>query len=349
MKWLTLFTAISLAVCAAYFSIVGLMTIFSGAAISIMVMASVLEFAKLVSAAWLHYEWERINYLVRTYFVIAVLILMFITSMGIFGYLSKAHLETSISAGGNNDLQIQMLERRIANEQKSIKDAELVLDQLDSTVQTLIDYDRIRGDTGAIATRESQKEERNSLNETITTAINNIEGLQGELLPLKQQQLELEVEVGPLKYIAELIYGKEEARDNFDNAVRGIIILLVSVFDPLAVMLLIVSTGAFKRDKLQIKPLVDENQIMRMDLDGDTTDKPDIRFESEVAACDGEADSEDDSEANTKFEYTARDDIHVYSEWDVGIDGSTGVRSEPSNVEEKPRKGLTTVMNRRPV
>ena len=314
-----------------------------------MVMASVLEFAKLVSAAWLHYEWERINYLVRTYFVIAVLILMFITSMGIFGYLSKAHLETSISAGGNNDLQIQMLERRIANEQKSIKDAELVLDQLDSTVQTLIDYDRIRGDTGAIATRESQKEERNSLNETITTAINNIEGLQGELLPLKQQQLELEVEVGPLKYIAELIYGKEEARNNFDNAVRGIIILLVSVFDPLAVMLLIVSTGAFKRDKLQIKPLVDENQIMRMDLDGDTTDKPDIRFESEVTACDGEADSEDDSEANTKLEYTARDDIHVYSEWDVGIDGSTGVRSEPSNVEENPRKGLTTVMNRRPV
>ena len=84
MKWLTLFTSLTLAATAAYFSIIGLMTIFSGAVIGIAVMATVLEFGKLVSAAWLHYEWDRINNLVRGYFTAAVIVLMLITSMGIF-------------------------------------------------------------------------------------------------------------------------------------------------------------------------------------------------------------------------------------------------------------------------
>ena len=267
MKWLTLFTSLLLAGCAAWFSIAGIMTIFSGAAISVMIMAIILEIGKLVSAAWLHYEWDKINKLVKTYFTIAVLVLMFITSMGIFGYLSKAHIETSISVGGNTTLQIQTLERRISNEQRSIDNAELILSQLDGTVQTLINFDRIRGDSGAIAVRESQRQERDLLDKTINEALLNIDALQTELLPLKQKQLELEVEVGPLKYIAELIYGKERAEENLDSAIRGIIILLVVVFDPLAIMLLIVSTSAFKRDKLKMKPLIDDDQIMRMDID----------------------------------------------------------------------------------
>ena len=92
MKWLTLFTSLSLAGTAAYFSIIGLMTIFSGAALSIAFMASILEFGKVVSAAWLHYEWDRINNLVRAYFTTAVVVLMLITSMGIYGFLSKSHI-----------------------------------------------------------------------------------------------------------------------------------------------------------------------------------------------------------------------------------------------------------------
>ena len=97
MKWLTLFTSLTLAATAAYFSIIGLMTIFSGAAISIAIMATVLEFGKLVSAAWLHYEWDRINNLVRGYFTTAVVVLMLITSMGIFGFLSKAHIDSALT------------------------------------------------------------------------------------------------------------------------------------------------------------------------------------------------------------------------------------------------------------
>ena len=192
MKWLTLFTAILLAACAAWFSIVGIMTIFSGAALSVMIMAGVLEIGKLVSAAWLHYEWERINVLTRAYFTTAILILMFITSMGIFGYLSKAHIEQSVKAGGNNELQMQNLERQIARQQSIITDSEAVLSQLDSQVQTLIEYDRIRGPSGSIATRQGQAEERKGLNESIDVAYIRIEELQTELAPLQQEKLELE-------------------------------------------------------------------------------------------------------------------------------------------------------------
>lgn len=361
MKWLTLFTSIALAGCAAYFSIVGLMTIFAGAALSVMVMAGVLEFAKLVSAAWLHYEWERINYLVRTYFIFAILVLMFITSMGIFGYLSKAHIEQSVKVGGSNELQIDNIERQIRRQQGIISDAETVLTQLDQQVSVLIEYDRIRGPTGSIAVRESQSEERSLLNQTIDAAYTRIEELQTNLAPLRQEKLELEVEIGPLKYITELIYGKENARDNFDVAVRGIIILLVVVFDPLAVMLLIVSTGAFKRDKLKIKPLIDEDQIMRMDIDGNTTDSSDTRNVSEVSEhTTGSSSSQEDDQDHSLLANTAGDDIHLRQEWSVGIDGSEGAQTKSDDIdwdhappsidkEKKKRRGLTTILNRRPI
>jgi len=227
-------------------------------------MAGILEFAKLVSAAWLHYEWDKINFLVKTYFTTAILLLMFITSMGIFGYLSKAHIEQSISVGGNNDIQIQLLESRIESEKRNIRSAESVLESLDQQVQTLIDYDRIRGPEGSIAVRESQKEERSELEDTIQAGQRTIQTYQEELIPLRQTQLDLEAEIGPLKYIAELIYG-DEASNYFDVTVRWVIIIIVLVFDPLAIMLLIVSTGAFKRDlQRPSNALVDENQIMVM-------------------------------------------------------------------------------------
>jgi hypothetical protein len=262
LKYLTLFTSIVLASCAAYFSIIGLATIFSGAFLSVVVMASILEFAKLVSAAWLHYEWEKVSKLIRTYFISAIAILMFITSMGIFGYLSRAHIETSVNEGGNNSLSIEILQRKIRTQEGIVSDSEKVLKQLDTSVQVLLDAERIRGSEGAIAVRQSQKEERDILLENINTALKEIESLQNELLPLQRKQLELEVEVGPLKYVAELIYGAD-APNHYDKAVRWVIIILVLVFDPLAVMLLIVSTAAFKRDKKKPKtPLIDESQIM---------------------------------------------------------------------------------------
>ena len=238
MGLLTLAMALAISGVAAWYSIAGLIAIFSGATTAIIIMGGVLEAGKLVTASWLYRNWKQVPFLLKSYLTSAVVVLMFITSMGIFGFLSKAHLEHSISVGGTNELQITNLERQIARQQSIIADAETVLTQLDQQVAVLIEYDRIRGPTGSIAVREKQSEERSVLNETIDAAYIQIDGLQKDLTPLQQEKLAIEVEVGPLKYIAELIYG-DQARDYFDEAVRWVILLIVFVFDPLAVLLLI--------------------------------------------------------------------------------------------------------------
>jgi hypothetical protein len=198
----------------------------------------------------------------KGYLTSAVFVLMIITSLGIFGFLSKAHLEHSISTGGTNELQIETLQRQIRVEQRTIEVSETVLSQLDATVQTLIDYDRIRGKDGAAETRKAQAQERDTENQTIGNAYANIERLQSSLAPLQRERLAIEVEVGPLKYIAELVYG-DEAEDYFDEAVRWVIILLIITFDPLAVVLLLAATQGF-RDKKISKMFYDDGN-MRVD------------------------------------------------------------------------------------
>ena len=252
MGILTLVMALAISGVAAWYSIAGLVAIFSGAATAIIIMGGVLEAGKLVTASWLYNNWKEVPFLLKSYLTTAVVVLMLITSMGIFGFLSKAHLEHSISVGGTNELQITNLERQIARQQSIIADAETVLSQLDQQVAVLIEYDRIRGPTGSIAVRESQSEERGLLNKTIDAAYIRIDGLQKDLTPLQQEKLAIEVEVGPLKYIAELIYG-DQARDFFDEAVRWVIMLIVFVFDPLAVLLLIAANMTLTKPKQPTK------------------------------------------------------------------------------------------------
>lgn len=242
---LTLLTALTIAGVAAWFSIEGLMAIFSASAIPIAIMAGTLEVGKLVSASWLYRYWNDTKFLMKTYMTTAVVVLMLITSMGIFGYLSKAHLDQA-AEGGNNNLQIARISQQIQREEKAITDAEVVIGQLDQAVQVLMDYDRIRGDTGAIATRRNQAEERAELKDIIDTATANIASLQDELLPLQEKQLQVELKVGPLKYVAELIYG-EAAESDLDKAVRLFILLLVFVFDPLAVVMVIAANQTLLR------------------------------------------------------------------------------------------------------
>ncbi len=216
---------------------------------------------------------------------------MVITSLGIFGFLSKAHLEHSIAIGGTNELQIENLERQIDRQQSIITDSETVLAQLDAQVQTLIDYDRIRGRSGSIATRKGQAEERQALNEDIDAAYIRVEELQTQLSPFKRDQLAIEVEVGPLKYIAELIYGQDNAEDYFDEAVRAVIILLIITFDPLAVVLLLAATQGFsqrKQDKLRIfnpdnvADIEDNFNIVDVDMDRYTVVEDEIPEEDDI-------------------------------------------------------------------
>ena len=241
---LLLLSALAVSTVAGYFSIVGLTALFPAAFAAIVAMGIVLEIAKLVTASWLYRYWSKTALVMKTYFTLAVIILSVITSMGIFGFLSKAHLEHSVSTG-DNSLQIARLDRRIETEKRRIADAETVLAQLDNTVQTLIDYDRIRGDDGAIATRENQAEEREQLNASIDSAIASIDALSEEKLVLDTEQLLIEVEVGPLLYVAEMIYGDTE-KETLDKTVRFVIILLILVFDPLAILLVVAANMSLK-------------------------------------------------------------------------------------------------------
>lgn len=250
-----LITALSVSAVAAYYSIVGLAAIFAASVIPVIIMGTVLEVGKLVSVTFLHNEWKRTNFLLKTYLTSAVVVLMFITSMGIFGFLSKAHIEQTATAG-DNTIKIERIEGQIAREQRAIKDAETVLLQLDAAVQTLIDYDRIRGDDGAIATREKQKQERADLGTKIASSEVIVDELTEKLVTLKTEQVALEAEVGPLKYIAESVYGSAD-RDVLEQAVRWVIVIIVAVFDPLAVCLLL-AWNSLRSQRKEVSPKVIE-------------------------------------------------------------------------------------------
>jgi len=269
---LLLCSALAVSAVAGWFSIVGLMAIFPGVPVPILTMGIVLEVAKLVTASWIYRNWDTAALLHKVYLTTSVVILSFITSMGIYGFLSKAHIEQTITMGGNNALQIESIERRINNERRVITDAENVIASLDASVQILQDYDRIRGPDGALAVRASQAEERQTLNASIEQAIQNIESYEDDLRPLRQMALQQEAEVGPVKYIAALIY--ENPEEMLDNTVRIVVILIVLVFDPLAILLVIAANQSLLQRRgekisfVTINTIEPEPEDFGIDVDG---------------------------------------------------------------------------------
>ena len=253
---LTLISAISISVIAAGYSIVGLATLFAGAKVAIIAMGSALEVGKLVAASWLYRNWNS-NLLPRSikwYLTTSVIVLVFVTSMGIFGFLSKAHLD-QVRPSGNNAVQIALIDKQIDQQQIIIDRNESVLNQLDRVMEVYIDRERV---TKGLKERKKQKEERDLLNAEIKLAMDEIAKLTTDKSNIEIEQLKIEADVGPLKYVAELIYG-EQAQDHFDKAVRIIIIVLIFVFDPLAVLLLIAANISFKQRAMH-KNLSKENE-----------------------------------------------------------------------------------------
>ena len=248
LAYLTLLTALAISGVAAYYSIIGLVAIFSASVIPIAVMGIVLEAGKLVTAAWLYHYWKRVNVLLKTYLISAVLVLMFITSMGIFGFLSKAHIEqTSISA--DNTLQIESINTQITRQQKDIERAELQLTLLDDALKKYVELGAV---TKSINARKDQEEERNALTSTINNATNSIANLTEKKYELRTKENELVAEVGPIKYIAELVYGNSET-NTLEESVRWVIIILVWVFDPLAVLLLVSANISLKEEMARLR------------------------------------------------------------------------------------------------
>tara|TARA_Y100000356_G_scaffold120951_1_gene113879 strand:- start:59 stop:1009 length:951 start_codon:yes stop_codon:yes gene_type:complete len=268
MALLTLITALAISGIAAFYSIVGLMAIFSGAAMQIAIMGGALEIGKLVTASWLYQNWRNnlVGRALKTYLYTAVIVLIFITSIGIFGFLSKAHLD-QVKPAGNNQLIISTIDKQIAFEEKQIERAESTIAILDAAMEKYIDMEYV---TRGLKERKKQEEEREALNAVIKSSTNKIVELNNEKFAVEKEQIALEADVGPLKYIAELVYGEENARDMLDNAVRGLIIIFIFVFDPLAVLLLVAANVSFRTRREQ-----KENKTKKRNMLADMTKKYD--------------------------------------------------------------------------
>lgn len=255
---LTIVVALSISAVAAFYSIIGLTAIFPASFLAVIIMGTVLELGKITTAIWLHTFWHECKWWLKTYLASALIVLMFITSLGIFGFLSRAHIEHSSGTVGN-EFVIQSIDQRIERQNRTISDAENVISQLDQAVNTLADAQRIRGVDGAIATRERQTEERNQLNGIISDAFIEIQNLTQERTELQIEQAKIEAEVGPIRYVAELIYGDNPDRQTLEAAVRYLIIIIVLVFDPLAVCLILAAITGLHIRKKNNKPVIKED------------------------------------------------------------------------------------------
>ena len=231
---ITLLTALGISAVAAYYSIVGLMAIFSASAMSIAIMGVVLEIGKLITASWLYQNWKKVPFLLKSYLTLAVVVLMFITSMGIFGYLSKAHIDQGKGVA-EIYLKVERVDNRIETERNTIARYEKQLTNLDTALNRYLDLGAV---SKGLAKREEQEPERKELVRLINDSQKRIDDFLTERSEYQLQINSFEVEIGPIKYISALIYG-DEALDYIDTAVRAVILTLVFVFDPLAVLLLI--------------------------------------------------------------------------------------------------------------
>jgi sugar-specific transcriptional regulator TrmB len=202
-------------------------------------MGAALELGKITATVWLHRFWHRASIQFKLYLIPAIVILMIITSMGIFGFLSKAHMDQTVTVG-DSAAQVAILDEKIATEKSNIDSAKRALTQMDSQVDQMLS--RTTDDKGtnrAVQIRKQQAGERKNLQREITQAQQNISKLQNERAPLAAQTRKIEAEVGPVKYIAALIYGDNPDANLLERAVRWVIILLVLVFDPLALVLIL--------------------------------------------------------------------------------------------------------------
>ena len=260
LTYLTLISGISLSIIAAGYSIIGLAALFAGATTAIYAMGGALEVAKLVMASWLYNNWNSplLPKSIKYYLTSAVVVLIFITSVGIFGFLSKAHLDQVVPES-NNALQVQILDEQIEQRQKTIDRSQKQLTRMDDLIETQSEESSWFSSSSqrAITERNNQKQERISLEETIEESLNKINELSDKKAGIRTEQLKLEADLGPIKYVAEFIYG-DEAVNHFDKAVRIIIIILIFVFDPVAVLMLISANISFKERRMLIGETVEE-------------------------------------------------------------------------------------------
>ena len=258
MIYLLLFAAFSLSAVAAWYSIAGLIAIFSAMPISIAIMGSTLEVSKLVIASWLYRNWGETHILLKSYFVIAILVLMALTSMGTYGYLSKSHSDQNL-VSGEAIAKLTLIDNQLQIEKEAIDANRKIITQLDQQVNQALDRTSdARGVDRSNSLRRSQAGERKATQEAISRSQEKINQLNIERSPLAAEVRQVEAEVGPIKYIAALLYGDNTDSDILEKAVRIVILMIVFVFDPLAVLMFIAANQTLKRKSEEPLPTLQQ-------------------------------------------------------------------------------------------
>lgn len=252
---LTLLSALSLAGVAGWFSIIGITAIYAAAPAHAIIMGVVLEAGKLVTTSWLYRNWAFSDWKIKIPLIIFTVILMLATSIGVFGFLSKAHLEQGAGTV-DNSAKTERLAQQISREKATIDDDQKIIGQLDATINSYLGKDRT---DKSLAVRKSQTPQRNQLRADIDAAQKRIDGYSDEKLKLDSEVRKLQLDVGPIRYIAELFYGTDgSAEKNIEAAVRMFTLLIVSTLDPLAVILLIAANHTILRQQNAKKEIIQE-------------------------------------------------------------------------------------------
>jgi len=243
---LILGTALMLSSIAAFYSIVGLVAIFSAMPIPIIIMGGSLEIAKIVTTVFLHNNWKRLSILYKMYLVPAVVTLMLLTSLGIFGLLSKAHSDQSLVSGDVLS-KVAIYDEKIKTQKDNIDANRKALKQMDEGVDSVLGRSADeKGADKAVALRRAQQKERVRLQTEILQSQKSIAELNDARAPIAAEVRKVEAEVGPIKYIAAFIYGDNPDQNVLEHAVRWVIILIVIVFDPLALTLILAANKQFE-------------------------------------------------------------------------------------------------------
>jgi hypothetical protein len=302
LAWLLLLTGLTISAVAIYYSVVGLTAIFSAAVIPIIVMGSALEVAKLVCASWLKANWSRIPLLLKTYMSIAVIFLMLLTSMGIFGFLSKAHNDQNL-VSGDVQSKIAIYDEKIKTAKENIESDRKQLKQMDEAVDQIMARSTTEGGADkANAVRKSQARDRGALAKDIEANQKIIAALNDESAPIRAEIRKVEAEVGPLKYIAKFIYGDKTDENMLEKAVTWVIILIVVVFDPLAVIMLLAAQMTFAWHNKNHDPLAEEEELLHDTVPlyvADVGEKPTAEELAEIAEGDSPEKNPDIVSAST--------------------------------------------------
>lgn len=267
MQYIVFITGVAISAVAAYYSIIGLTTIFAGAFWPVVIMGTVLEVGKLVATSWLYNNWSVAPRFIRYYLSSAVVLLMFITSMGIFGFLSKAHIEQSLSLNTGVIDQVQVIDNQIKFVEDSIRDIDRQVEQIDNAISKMTERNQAQS---SLRAADQQRKTRTSLITQKQEEIKKLSSYKEQKIRLESEFKKVEAEIGPIKYVAELIYGGSD-KEVVDKAIRFVIILLIFVFDPLAVLLLLAFNISMNRNN--VPEFLDLSEVVDERSDGKTVGK----------------------------------------------------------------------------